>query len=100
MGFEGGQLPLTKGLPMKRGFTNPFKTYYSLVKIATLEEFSPEDSITPELLHQRGYLRNLNQPVKIVGDGELSKPLTVTAHKFTRSARQKIEAAQGRVEEL
>ena len=100
MGFEGGQLPLTKGLPMKRGFTNPFKTYYSLVKIAALEEFSPEDSITPELLLQRGYLRNLNQPVKIVGDGEISKPLTVGAHKFTRSARQKIEAAQGRVEEL
>ena len=100
VGFEGGQMPLTKGLPMKRGFTNTFKTYYSLVKIAALEEFSPEDSITPELLHQRGYLRNLNQPVKIVGDGEISKPLTVAAHKFTRSARQKIEAAKGRVEEL
>ncbi len=100
VGFEGGQLPLTKGLPMKRGFTNRFKTYYSLVKIAALDSFDSEDSITPELLHQRGYLRNLKQPVKIVGDGEISKPLTVAAHKFTRSARQKIEAAKGRVEEL
>ena len=100
MGFEGGQLPLTKGLPMKRGFTNTFKTYYSLVKIAALDDFDSGDSITPELLYQRGHLRNLKHPVKIVGDGEISKSLTVAAHKFTRSAREKIEAAQGKVEEL
>ena len=85
---------------MKRGFTNNFKTEYSLVKIGSLDEFSEGESVTPELLRQRGYLRNLKRPVKIVGDGEVSKPLTVTAHKFTRSAREKIEAAKGRVEEL
>ena len=100
VGFEGGQLPLTKGLPMKRGFTNNFKTEYSLVKIGSLDEFSEGENVTPELLRQRGHLRNLKRPVKIVGDGEVSKPLTVAAHKFTRSAREKIEAAKGRVEEL
>jgi large subunit ribosomal protein L15 len=100
LGFEGGQLQLIKGLPMKRGFTNPFKTYYSLIKIDILDNFSAGDSVTPEVLHQRGYLRNLKQPIKIVGDGELSKPVTVAAHKFTRAARQKIEAAQGTVQEL
>ena len=100
VGFEGGQLPLTKGLPMKRGFTNNFKAEYSLVKIGSLDEFSEGENVTPELLRQRGHLRNLKRPVKIVGDGEVSKPLTVAAHKFTRSAREKIEAAKGRVEEL
>ena len=99
-GFEGGQLPLIKGLPMKRGFTNPSKIYYSLVKIEALDSFEEGDVITPEELHRRGMLRNLNQPVKIGGDGELGKALTVSAHKFTRSAREKIEAAKGTVEEL
>jgi len=99
-GFEGGQLPLIKGLPMKRGFTNRFKTYYSLVKITTLDAFEAGDYITPEVLVQRGFLRNLRRPVKIVGDGEITKTLVVAAHKFTRTAREKIEAADGRVEEL
>ena len=99
-GFEGGQLPLIKGLPMKRGFTNQFKTYYSLVKLTTLEEFEAGDHITPEVLVQRGLLRNLSQPVKIVGDGEITKAVVVAAHKFTRSAQEKIEAVDGRVEEL
>ena len=99
-GFEGGQLPLIKGLPMKRGFTNIFKTYYSLVKLTTLDAFEAGDYITPEVLVQRGFLRNLSQPVKIVGDGEITKTVVVAAHKFTRTAREKIEAADGRVEEL
>ena len=99
-GFEGGQLPLIKGLPMKRGFTNVFKTYYSLVKLDVLDNFDSGERITPEELLRRGYLRNLRQPVKIVGDGEITKAVTVAAHRFTRSAREKIEAAQGSVEEL
>ena len=99
-GFEGGQLPLIKGLPMKRGFTNPFKIYYSLVKIEALDSFEAGDSITPETLYQRGLVRNLNQPIKILGDGEINKAVTVSAHKFTKSAREKIEAAKGSVEEL
>ena len=97
--FEGGQLPLIKGLPMKRGFHNRFKTYYSLIKIETLENFDEGERITPELLLEKGYLRNLNQPVKIVGDGVISKALTVVAAKFTQSAKQKIEAAKGTAEE-
>ena len=99
-GFEGGQLPLIKGLPMKRGFTNKFKTYYSLVKLETLEQFDAGEHVTPELLVQRGYLSNLAHPVKVVGGGELTKAVTVAAHRFTRSAREKIEGAKGRVEEL
>lgn len=98
--FEGGQLPLIKGLPMKRGFHNRFKTYYSLIKIETLENFDEGQRITPELLLEKGYLRNLNQPVKIVGDGVISKALTVVAAKFTQSAKQKIEAAKGTAEEI
>ena len=100
IGFEGGQLPLIKGLPMKRGFHNQFKVYYALVKFSTLENFEVGDRITPEDLLSRGYLRNLKQPIKIVGDGEISKAVTVAAHKFTRSAREKIQAAHGTVEEL
>ena len=99
-GFEGGQLPLIKGLPMKRGFNNIFKTYYSLVTLETLDLFAAGDRITPELLQQRGFLKTLKQPVKIVGDGQLTKAVTVAAHRFTRSAREKIEAAKGSVEEL
>ncbi len=99
-GFEGGQLPLIKGLPMKRGFTNRFKVYYSLIKVETLDNFESGERVTPEELHKRGYLSNLKQPVKIVGDGEVSKSLTAVAHKFTRSARAKIEGANGTVEEL
>ena len=99
-GFEGGQLPLIKGLPMKRGFNNKFKTYYSLVKLEDLDRFDAGDRVTPEALQQRGYVKNLNQPIKILGDGEITKALTVAAHRFTQSAREKIEAAQGRVEEL
>ena len=85
---------------MKRGFTNKFKTHYSLVKLGSLEAFEVGERITPELLLQHGYVRHPKWPVKIVGDGEVSKALTVAAHKFTRSAREKIEAAKGKVEEL
>ena len=98
--FEGGQLPLIKGLPMKRGFHNRFKTYYALVKLETLDRFDAGERITPELLLEKGYLRNLNRPVKVVGDGEISKAVTVVAAKFTRTAKDKIEAAQGTAEEI
>ena len=99
-GFEGGQNALIKGLPMKRGFNNKFKTYYSLISLNTLETFAAGDQITPETLRERGFLKSLKQPVKIVGDGQLTKAVTVAAHRFTRSAREKIEAAKGKVEEL
>ena len=99
-GFEGGQNKLIKGLPMKRGFNNIFKTYYSLISLEILETFNAGDRITPEFLQQRGFLKSLKQPIKIVGDGELTKAVTVAAHRFTGSAREKIEAAKGKVEEL
>ena len=100
-GFEGGQMPLIKGLPMKRGFNNRYKTYYALVDLDTLEErFEANTQVTPELLHQLGIIRRTKLPVKVVGDGELQQPLTVAAHKFTASARAKIEAAGGSVTEL
>jgi large subunit ribosomal protein L15 len=91
---------MIKGLPMKRGFNNTFKTYFALVKLDTLDKFEADERITPELLRERGYLRERNRPIKILGDGEIGKAVTVAAHKFTRSARQKIEAAGGTVEEL
>ncbi len=99
-GFEGGQNQLIKGLPMKRGFNNIFKTYYSLITLETLETFDAGDRITPELLRERGFLKSLKQPVKIVGDGRLTTAVTVAAHRFTGSAREKIEAAKGKIEEL
>jgi len=99
-GFEGGQLRLIKGLPTTRGFNNKFKTNYSLIKLEELDQFAAGEHITPESLQARGLLRNQRSPVKILGNGEVSKSLTVAAHKFTKSAREKIEAAGGRVEEL
>ena len=99
-GFEGGQLPLIKGLPMKRGFHNPFKAYYSLVGLDDLDGFDEGERVTPEMLAQKNILRNLKQPVKVVGNGEITKAVTVVANRFTRSARERIEAAGGRVEEL
>jgi len=97
-GFEGGQLPMIKGLPMKRGFTNIFKTYYHLVKVNNLNGFPADTEITPEQLLEAGLLKNLKYPVKVLGDGNISVPLTIKAHKFTRSAQAKIETAGGRVE--
>jgi large subunit ribosomal protein L15 len=100
LGFEGGQLPIIKALPMRRGFTNIFKTYYTLVKLETLDSFDAGDVVTPEVLAERGYIRNLNRPVKIVGGGELTKSLQVLADKFTRTAREAIEASKGTAEEI
>jgi large subunit ribosomal protein L15 len=100
-GFEGGQLPLIKGLPMKRGFNNRYKTYYALVNLDTLTaRFEAGSRVTPEILHQLGIVRRTRLPVKVVGDGDLGHALTIAAHKFTASARAKIEAAGGSIEEL
>lgn len=100
-GFEGGQLPLIKGLPMKRGFNNRYKTYYALVNLDTLQgRFEANTRVTPELLRGLGIIRRVNRPVKVVGNGELEHALTVVAHRFTASARAKIEAAGGSVEEI
>ena len=99
IGFEGGQLPLIKGLPSRRGFTNNFKTQFYIVKVETLAKFESGQRITPELLLEHGYLRDIKNPIKILADGEIDKPVTVVAYRCTATARAKIEAAGGTVEE-
>ena len=99
-GFEGGQLPLVKGLPTQRGFHNQFKTRYSLIKVEDLAGFEAGQQVTPEILYRQGMVSSLRFPVKVLGNGELGKALQVSAHKFTQSAREKIEAAGGTVEEI
>jgi large subunit ribosomal protein L15 len=94
-GFEGGQMTLIRRVP-KRGFTNLFKTTYSVVNLSQLGDFDRE--VTPETLAQRGLVRS-GALVKVLGDGDIGKPLTVVAHKFSRSARAKIEAAGGSCQE-
>jgi large subunit ribosomal protein L15 len=98
--FEGGQTPLHMRLPKLRGFKNPFKVDYQVVNVATLAELFPEGGdVTVEALVARGAVRS-GQPVKVLGTGELTVPVTVTAHKFSGSAREKITAAGGSVTEL
>lgn len=99
-GFEGGQLPLIKRLPEKRGFTNIFRTEYEFVNVGRLNLFEPESEVTPQRLKEVRLIRSLRKPVKILGDGELQKPLTVRANRFTETAKRKIEMAGGRVEEV
>lgn len=99
-GFEGGQLPIIKGLPMRRGFTNNFRTQFAIVDLGALDRFDAGERVTPQMLVQRGYLHDLKLPIKVLGDGDLTKAVTVVAHRFTKSARDKINAAGGQAEEL
>lgn len=96
-GFEGGQMPLQRRLP-KRGFTNIFRTEYATVNLERLGKFPAGSEVSPESLLATGTLRSLRDGVKILGGGELDRPLTVRAHAFSRTAREKIEAAGGKVE--
>lgn len=96
--FEGGQLPLARRLPFKRGFTNINKIYYNPVNLKKLAEFDfGEVEVTPEVMSQIGLLKKESDPVVILGDGEITTPLTVKAHRFSASAKEKIEAAGGSV---
>lgn len=97
-GFEGGQMPLQRRLP-KRGFKNIYKVYYQVVNVEDLEDFDAGTVVTPELLKSQGKIKTLRRPVKILGNGELSKSLTIQADQFSQSARQKIVAAGGSAEE-
>jgi large subunit ribosomal protein L15 len=95
VGFEGGQMPLQRRLP-KRGFTNIFKKQWIEVTLSTLENsFEAGDEITPETMHSRGVIAKGKRDVVVLGTGELTKALTVSAHRFTKGARAKIEAAGG-----
>ena len=99
-GFEGGQLPLIKRLPQKRGFTNIFRTEYSPVNTGALNVLESGSDVTPETMLAAGIIKTLKNPVKVLGDGDMDRPLTVKAHKFSASAKAKIEAAGGTAEEV
>ncbi|MYD50609.1 MAG: 50S ribosomal protein L15 [Dehalococcoidia bacterium] len=99
-GFEGGQQRLIKGMPMLRGFTNIFRTEYTVVNVDTLAALAGGDEITPESLVEAGVIKNLKKPIKVLGDGEISVAVNVAAHRFSRSAREKIEAAGGSTREV
>lgn len=99
-GFEGGQLPLIKRLPRKRGFVNIFRTEYSIVNLSKLNMFEAGSEVTPEKLVAAGIVKSLQQPVKILADGDINHPLVVRANKFSAAAKAKIEAAGGKVEEV
>ncbi|NCF66187.1 MAG: 50S ribosomal protein L15 [Chloroflexi bacterium] len=99
--FEGGQLPLARRLPFKRGFTNIRKVYYKPVNLKRLAEFDFDGiDVTPEVMAAIGLLKKADDPVVVLGDGDVSAPLTVKAHRFSAVAKEKIEAAGGSIEIL
>jgi large subunit ribosomal protein L15 len=98
LGFEGGQMPLFRRVP-KRGFSNyPFKKEYAIVNVEDLNAFEDNTVITPELLREYGFVKKVKDGVKILGNGDLEKTLTVKAHKISKSAEEKILAHGGKVE--
>ena len=96
-GFEGGQMPLVRRIP-KRGFTNIFRQSFTIVNISRLNRFKKDAVVTPEVLAKEGLIKKEKSGVKILGEGELKKPLVVKVHALSKNARQKIEAQGGRVE--
>jgi large subunit ribosomal protein L15 len=99
--FEGGQLPLVRRLPFKRGFTNIFRVEYQEVNLEDLARlFGDGDTVTPQTLADSGLIKKADEPVVVLGRGELSAKLAVSAHRFSKSAQEKIEAAGGSVQTL
>ena len=96
-GFEGGQMPYFQRLP-KRGFTNIFKKKWNVVNLKDLNSFEAGTVVTPELLLEAGLLKNTSDPLKVLGDGELDRKLEIKAHRFSKQAQEKIEAAGGKAE--
>ncbi len=96
-GFEGGQMPLTRRLP-KRGFASIFPKEYAIVNVRDLEALEAGTTVTAELLREKGIIRKINDGLKVLGNGTLTKQLTVKATKCSASAKEKIEAAGGSVE--
>ena len=97
LGFEGGQMPLYRR-PPKRGFTNIWGTEYTVLNVDALNKFEAGTVVTPEMLKEAGLVKQVKDGIKILGDGKLEKNLTVQAHKFTKTAVEKIESAGGKVE--
>jgi len=98
--FEGGQTELMRRLPTKKGFVNPFRVEYTPVNVRDLERFEEGTEITPEFLKKTGLVKHLRNPVKVLGMGEITHKMTVHAHKFSMTAKEKIEAAGGTAVEL
>ena len=98
-GFEGGQMPIHRRLP-KRGFTNPFKKNYNILNVKDLEQFGANSILDSASFMEAGLIKKLGDRVKLLGQGEISHPLTIKLHKVSRSAREKIESAGGTVEIL
>ena len=96
MGFEGGQMPLQRRLP-KRGFTNIFQKQFNIVNVDAINDLS-ETVITPEVLKTAGIVKNIKKMVKVLGKGDVTRPVTVKAHAFSASAKEKIIKAQGSIE--
>lgn len=100
IGFEGGQLPIQQALPYKRGFTNIYKTPWEVVNLSRLDELAVDGPITPEVLYRRGVTRGLEFPVKLLGEGAVSRAIDVRVHAVSASAKERIEAAGGSVSTL
>jgi len=100
IGFEGGQLSLIRRMSRKRGFNNVFRREFAPVNLSALARFPAGSQVTPASLVEAGIIKNLKLPVKVLGTGSLEAGLTVRAHKFSASARSKIEAAGGKAEEV
>ena len=98
-GFEGGQMPLHRRIP-KRGFHNPFGVKYAVINLEELNVFPEGETVTPELLRAHGFIRSATDPIKVLGDGELKNKLTIHAHAFSASAKEKIAKAGGAFEVL
>lgn len=96
-GFEGGQMPIYRRLP-KRGFTNPTRKEFAIVNLETLNRFEDGTEVTPELLIETGVVSNEKDGIKILGNGSIERKLTIKAHKFSKSAKEAIEAAGGTTE--
>lgn len=96
-GFEGGQTPLIKRIP-KRGFTSIRKKIFQLVSLKSLQKFKEDTPITPEMLKEKGLINNASGLIKVLGGGEINKPLTIKAHSFSKSAEEKIKTSGGKIE--
>lgn len=96
-GFEGGQMPLRRRIP-KRGFHNHARLEYAVVNVEMLNAFAAGETVTPEVLRAMGMIREARASIKVLGDGELTAALTVQAHKFSKTAEEKITRAGGKVE--
>ena len=96
-GFEGGQTPLHRRLPQKRGFTNIFKKKYAIVNLDRLAKLS-DDTITPDLLLEKGIIKDMKSGLRVLGRGDIERAITVCAHHFSKSAEEKIKAKGGAVE--